>query len=173
PRGVQRAGEFGVPDAAGGVTGGRLERLLPALERLAGAALRVWRCDGTGVRPLAGAGAWRPGAWAPALDGPAAGRSVETPEGRAWLEPVRAADGVWLEVRPRRPARGRPAGAAAAAAAAATLAEIVGAVLDAERDAAQVAAELSDRYEEIDLLYSISEILGHTIRLDEAAGAHH
>jgi sigma-B regulation protein RsbU (phosphoserine phosphatase) len=32
-----------------------------------------------------------------------------------------------------------------------------------------VAAELSDRYEEIDLVYTISEILGHTIRLDEAA----
>src|SRR5207248_1358981 len=34
---------------------------------------------------------------------------------------------------------------------------------------AQVAAELSERYEEIDLIYTISEILGHTIRLDEAA----
>jgi sigma-B regulation protein RsbU (phosphoserine phosphatase) len=32
-----------------------------------------------------------------------------------------------------------------------------------------VAAELSGRYEEIDLIYTISEILGHTIRLDEAA----
>src|SRR5205085_1800435 len=31
------------------------------------------------------------------------------------------------------------------------------------------AAELSGRYEEIDLIYTISEILGHTIRLDEAA----
>src|SRR5207248_2368984 len=49
------------------------------------------------------------------------------------------------------------------------LAQIVGAVLSAERDAAQVAAELSERYEEIDLIYTISEILGHTIRLDEAA----
>src|SRR2546422_8978397 len=49
------------------------------------------------------------------------------------------------------------------------LAAIVGSVLAAERDAAQVAAELSERYEEIDLIYTISEILGHTIRLDEAA----
>src|SRR5256886_8982266 len=49
------------------------------------------------------------------------------------------------------------------------LAQIVAAVLSAERDAAQVASELSDRYEEIDLIYTISEILGHTIRLDEAA----
>jgi len=49
------------------------------------------------------------------------------------------------------------------------LAEIIGSVLSAERDAVQVAAELSERYEEIDLIYTISEILGHTIRLDEAA----
>src|SRR5439155_671464 len=48
-------------------------------------------------------------------------------------------------------------------------AAIVGSVLAAERDAAQVAAELSERYEEIDLIYTISEILGQTIRLDEAA----
>src|SRR2546422_3288031 len=38
------------------------------------------------------------------------------------------------------------------------LAAIVGSVLAAERDAAQVAAELSERYEEIDLIYTISEI---------------
>src|SRR2546430_14876107 len=48
------------------------------------------------------------------------------------------------------------------------LAQIVAAVLSAERDAAQVASELSDRYEEIDLIYTISEILGHTIRLDRS-----
>src|SRR2546430_8940376 len=35
------------------------------------------------------------------------------------------------------------------------LAQIVAAVLSAERDAAQVASELSDRYEEIDLIYTI------------------
>ncbi|MGH7568725.1 MAG: PP2C family protein-serine/threonine phosphatase, partial [Gemmatimonadales bacterium] len=51
----------------------------------------------------------------------------------------------------------------------AALAEIVGELLAGERETAQVAAELSERYEEIDLVYTISEILGHTIRLDEAA----
>src|SRR3989442_1472138 len=40
---------------------------------------------------------------------------------------------------------------------------------EAEEETTQVAAELSGRYEEIDLIYTISEILGHTIRLDEAA----
>jgi sigma-B regulation protein RsbU (phosphoserine phosphatase) len=49
------------------------------------------------------------------------------------------------------------------------VAQIVGAVLASEREAAQVAAELSDRYEEIDLIYTISDILGRTIRLEDAA----
>ena len=84
--------------------------------------------------------------------------SEATPQGSARLEPIPETEGVWLEI-----ANGAGPGVAQ------ELAEIVGAVLAAERDAAQVAAELSERYEEIDLIYTISEILGHTIRLDEAA----
>lgn len=42
-------------------------------------------------------------------------------------------------------------------------------LLGAERDTLRVAEELAARYEEIDLLYTISEILGRTIRLEEAA----
>jgi len=91
-------------------------------------------------------------------------RLRRSPDGSARLEPVPDTDGVWLEIG--------DAGSGtreAAAPSPAELAAIVGAVLAAERDAAQVAAELSERYEEIDLIYTISEILGHTIRLDEAA----
>src|SRR6266536_773793 len=69
-------------------------------------------------------------------------------------------EGVGLEGRGG--AGGKGAGHPAA------LADVVGSVLAAERDVTQVAAELSERYEEIDLIYTISEILGHTIRLDEA-----
>lgn len=147
-------------DAAGGLS--RLERLLPALERLAGGLVRVWRSDGRRLRPLAGsppAADWSPPPPAGGASHGAEGRTLETPEGSARFEPVREADGVWLEIR--------EAGAGRREAAA--LAEIVGAVLAAEREASQVAAELSERYEEIDLIYTISEILGHTIRLDEAA----
>jgi sigma-B regulation protein RsbU (phosphoserine phosphatase) len=134
---------------------------LPALERLAGARLRVWQKVGDTVRRL-GAGADR-ASWTPPLDGREDGHRIATPEGPAWLEPVREAVDVWLEVA--EPAPGQPTAAPSPQA----LAEIVGAVLGAERDATQVAAELSERYEEIDLIYTISEILGHTIRLDEAA----
>lgn len=131
----------------------RLTQILPSLERIAGGPLRVWRFDGRRVQPLAG----RPADWTPALDAGRGPGALTTPEGPAWFEPVPAANGLWLETGI---ATGRDPAA---------LAEIVGSVLDSEREIAQVAAELSERYEEIDLLYTISEILGHTIRLSDAA----
>ncbi len=165
-----RGGAGGGGGGAGGGGGGPLERLLPALARLAGARLRMWRFDGRAVHPLAGGAAGPAGAagWTPRLNGHDAGQRLETPEGPAWFEPVRDADGVWLEVGEEE-RETREGAAPPPRPIPAELAEIVGAVLAAERDAAQVAAELSERYEEIDLIYTISEILGHTIRLDEAA----
>ena len=145
-----------MPDAAGGLT--RLDGLLLALERLSGTSLRVWRHDGRGTRALAGPVS----AWTPPRNGGRAGRPLETPEGPAWLEPVPDAEGVWVEIRDPGPGAGDGAVRSA-------LAAIVGSVLASEHEAAQVAAELSDRYEEIDLMYSISEILGHTTRLEDAA----
>jgi len=127
-----------VPDAPGRLTGERLERLLPVLERLAGARVRLRRTN-----------------------------EAEPPDATARLEPIPEIEGWWLEIGDGR--LGKPPTPGASPALAQELAQIVAAVLSAERDAAQVAAELSDRYEEIDLIYTISEILGHTIRLDEAA----
>jgi sigma-B regulation protein RsbU (phosphoserine phosphatase) len=118
----------------------RLERLLPALASLAGTTLRVWREEGAVLKPIGGT-------------------ETDVPPPRERLEPIPEVAGMWLEVRNGASPRTAPA----------ALAEIVGSVLAAEHDAAQVAAELSGRYEEIDLIYTISEILGHTIRLDEAA----
>lgn len=46
---------------------------------------------------------------------------------------------------------------------------IAQALLSAERHAFQISEELADRLEEIDLLYAISDTLGRTLRLDEAA----
>jgi len=143
-----------VPDAESGLT--RLVQLLPSLERVAGGPLRVWRQAGGRVEMLAGP----PATWTPALRG-GAGRGLATPDGDAWFEPVPAAAGLWLETPPAAGGDGSRDPAA--------LAEIVGSVLDSEREIAQVAAELSGRYEEIDLLYTISEILGRTIRLGDAA----
>lgn len=146
--------------AAGGLT--KLERLVPVLEQLGGVRLRVWRVDGPAPRLVAGAAA----SWTPVLPRApeGAGRSIETPEGAAWFEPIRTPPGFWVEMRDGPEANGnvRPASGD-------QVLEVVACLAEAEREAAQVAAELSDRYEEIDLVYTISEILGHTIRLDEAA----
>jgi len=151
--------------------------MLPALERLSGAWLVVWRSDGQRFEAIAGApdDTWSP----PPLDrhetsAERVGRRLATPRGPAWFEPVADVPWVWLEIGEGRGGKRKKQGRGASAPSpppplAAVLAEIVGSVLAAERDAVQVAAELSDRYEEIDLIYTISEILGHTIRLDEAA----
>jgi sigma-B regulation protein RsbU (phosphoserine phosphatase) len=119
----------------------RLERLLPALAALSGTTLRVWRHDGRQLRLL--------------VDEP----NPPPPPAIDTLEPISEMEGTWLQV-----AGGKGNGGGAKA-----LADVIGAVLGAEKEAVLVAAELSERYEEIDLIYTISEILGHTIRLDEAA----
>ncbi|MGE5800987.1 MAG: PP2C family protein-serine/threonine phosphatase [Gemmatimonadota bacterium] len=134
----------------------RLERLLPVLAALSGTTLRLWRAKAPGGRllPVGGLGDGREEPdWTPTPNG---GGRLETPDGPAWFQPIPAVSETWLEVRGQERA-------------AAELAEVIGAVLGAEEETGQVAAELSGRYEEIDLIYTISEILGHTIRLDEAA----
>jgi sigma-B regulation protein RsbU (phosphoserine phosphatase) len=84
---------------------------------------------------------------------------VATPSGEVWLQPVAEVEGFWLEVGgdAERSVRG----------AALTL-PAISAILDAERNRGFLTEELSSRYEEIDLLYAISEILGQTVRLEEA-----
>ena len=83
----------------------------------------------------------------------------EPPAAEGKRYPVPGVTGLWLEID----------GKTISAERAAALAEVVGSLVEAEEETAQVATELSGRYEEIDLIYTISEILGHTIRLDEAA----
>lgn len=49
------------------------------------------------------------------------------------------------------------------------LVPVIGQVLQSQWEASHAADELMERYEEINLLYSISEILGRTVTLEEAA----
>lgn len=118
----------------------------------------MWRREGERVRCLTG----EQGAWWPSLDG-AQGRAVATPQGEAWLEPVPAHSGMWLQLGPDG---GDPGERATRARAGASL---LGQVLAHEREMSLVVAELTTRYEEINLLYTISDILGRTVKLDEAA----
>ena len=144
-----------MPDAPGGLS--RVADLVSALGRLRGSDFRVWWVQPGQTRLLAGP---PPAAgWLPALEDAAeqAGLRLDAPAGPVWVARVLGVEGVWLEMP------------AAAAPAAGDLTAIVGTLLAAERETAQVAVELSERYEEIDLIYTIGEILGHTIRLEEAA----
>jgi sigma-B regulation protein RsbU (phosphoserine phosphatase) len=117
--------------------------------------VRLWRFDGRGLRVAAGAD---PG-WTPPI--PRTGGLVPTPAGPVRLDPVPRVQGYWVETPAGEP--GMKDGAAE------LVAPIVAAMLDGERQRAFLADELASRYEEIDLLYAISEILGRTTRLDEAA----
>jgi sigma-B regulation protein RsbU (phosphoserine phosphatase) len=122
--------------------------------------VRLWRSEAGRQRSIALSG--EHGAWWPELEG-TEGHAIETRRGPAWLEPVPRFAGTWVQLGPdRTDRRTRPRRAKAAAA-------VVADALDSEREAGQVAVELAARYEEIDLLYTISEILGRTVDLAEAA----
>jgi sigma-B regulation protein RsbU (phosphoserine phosphatase) len=137
-----------------------VDALLAALQELTGGAVRLWRSEAGRVRAIALSG--EHGAWWPELEGDA-GHAIATRSGAAWLEPIPGASGTWVQLGPddsdaaTRPRRARSA------------AQILAEAYGAEREAGQVAAELAGRYEEIDLLYTISEALGRTVRLEEAA----
>ena len=136
---------------------GRLEAVLDALASLAHAPLRVWRREGG--RTVLGGG---PPGSAPALEA-AASRPGGHPAAESWLEPIKGSDGAWLQLGPGADdVASRPARARAAAA-------VVADALRGEREASLVATELATRYEEIDLLYTIADLLGRTLRVEEAA----
>ncbi len=122
---------------------------------MADGQVRLWRFDGRGLRISGGAD---PG-WTPPV--PHAPGLVPTPAGSVWLEPVPPLDGFWLELAGIPPER--------CATVARRLRPVLSALLAAERQTALVTEELTSRYEEIDLLYTISEILGSTLRVEEAA----
>ena len=122
--------------------------------------MRLWRSDGHNLRIAGGAD---PG-WTLVL--PVRAGLVPTPGGVAWLEPVTGAQGVWMEVGAMHAA---PDAEEDLRQAVPRILSIVSALLESERQRAHVAEELAGRYEEIELLYTISEILGRTVRLEEAA----
>lgn len=116
--------------------------------------LRLWEADGDVLHFRRGS----PADWTLPLPG-GEGEAM-TPAGPAWLVPVSGGRRVWLEVGGSGAEGGRRARAARS---------LIGQLLESEQRAVQLAEELASRYEEIDLLYAISEILGRTLRLEEAA----
>jgi len=126
------------------------------LAKLAQARLRLWRYDGRGLRLAFGDD---PG-WQPPV--PRVGGRIPVLEhGWIWLQAVPGANGFWLEVEPDGP---RPVETLAP-----RVAEVVGAFLASQHDLGRITEELADRYQEIDLLYTISELLGQKISFRETA----
>jgi len=126
------------------------------LAKLAQARLRLWRFDGRGLRLAFGDD---PG-WQPPVP-KAGGRIPVLEHGWIWLQAVPGANGFWLEVEPDG---SRPVETLAP-----KLAEVVGAFLASQHDLGRITEELADRYQEIDLLYTISELLGQKISFRETA----
>ncbi len=83
-----------------------------------------------------------------------------TPDGPRWLAPVPSAPELWLECEETG---GIPSERGLAALA------LLDHLAGTEREIVRLSQELASRYEEIDLLYTISEILGHTVKLEQAA----
>jgi len=132
----------------------RLQPILDALESVAGTRPRLWIERDGELRLGAGAD---PG-WTPPM--PPGPGLVVTPQGPRWLSPMPESDGLWIE--------GDVTGDAPAPGALALL-QLLEHFSRCEREAVRISQELATRYEEIDLLYTISEILGQTLRLEEAA----
>ncbi|HEX7120024.1 MAG TPA: GAF domain-containing SpoIIE family protein phosphatase [Longimicrobiales bacterium] len=122
-------------------------RVLESFQRMhPGAQVRVWRREGDRT----------------ACVYPGAGRCGGEPAASAVLRPLgESEDGAVLAIE--------VAGAGVDGPAAELLAESVAAVLRYESEARSAARELSERYEEINLLYSISEVLGTEVSFDAAA----
>ncbi|HEX5817779.1 MAG TPA: SpoIIE family protein phosphatase [Gemmatimonadales bacterium] len=92
---------------------------------------------------------------------PAADGFAETAGGRAlWLSP-RGVSSFWVELSGAHDERLERV--------AAQMMPVLASMLQGEWHRARLAEELAGRYEEIDLLYAITEILGRTVRLEEAA----
>ena len=115
---------------------------------------RLWLFNDTGVASVHGDNP----PWTPVE--PTSAGLVLTPEGARWFEPVPDETGLWIE---GDPAPGGPSATVRSSA------ELLGHLLRLEREMARLSQELASRYEEIDLLYTISEILGRTVRLAESA----
>jgi len=87
----------------------------------------------------------------PRKDGPA-----HTAEGGV-IRPLGTGGGLWLETPPGREGDAMHA--------------LFSLFLRADRESAHLSEELATRYEEIDLLYTINDVLGQTLRLEDAANS--
>lgn len=112
--------------------------------------MRLWRLDGVGWQLVAGPHAEAPRA--PRAAGQRAAAFIAVPEsGDLYLELVPTAEPITDDTSSR-------------------LLAVITSMLSAESAVTTLSGELAARYEEIDLLYSIGELLGHAHAVEEVAG---
>jgi len=132
----------------------RLDTVLQSLGGMFGCRLRLWRAGRGRLRPVLGTEDTDP----PAARLDELGLVQPNDPGRPLIR-VPGLDGYWCELID---GEGHDR-------AAEQLVPLVARLLDSERETLALAKQLASRYEEIELLYTISEILGQTARIDEAA----
>lgn len=126
-----------------------LDGILPSLGRLADATLRVWRLDGADWLVVAGTQAG------------AASPHDNAGQGRTALIALPDAAGLWLGVTPdagRDPERTLD-----------RVMPVVQQVMHLEGQLTRLTGELAARYEEIDLIYTIGELLGRSHDVEDVA----
>lgn len=136
-----------------------LASLLAAFKTASGCEATVWgQSEGKPVRIAATGRARMPKRFPAERDGAIA---VSTRGGPALLAAVPGPRPAWLQVGPSR-------GPVALDAQLRFLLPVVSQVTQAALEVEHAAGELAERYEEINLLYTISEILGRTVDLSDA-----
>lgn len=140
-----------------------LDAVLSAFRRATGCPASVW-AQASNAEPLHIEGGDPGESSAPTRDQrPAEGaQELETPRGLQVVARVPGARPAWLSVGPS-------ADHAAARLGATLLLPVAAQVLRAQLEVSHAAQDLAERYEEINLLYSIGEILGRTVSLEDAA----
>lgn len=133
----------------------RLGAILESLGTLVGCRVRLWRLGRGRLRPVAGCDGVLP----PPVDAVPDGPVTPSDPGR-WVAPVSETDGYWFEIVDPT---GDPEHAGS------ILGPLLADLVSAEGDTLHLAKKLTAQVEEIELLYTISEILGRTIELREAA----
>ena len=126
--------------------------MVTALESVVGRSIHVWQVTAdSGLREVVPRGGvpeprveYRDGVLLPLDDGRVVG-------------PIERMPGYWYEVEKK-----------GAASTAHDYGQLIGSLLSSEIDAIEMAGELADRYEEIDLLYTIAETIGRTVSLSDA-----
>ena len=141
---------------------GELARVLGAFRRVTHCEAAVWSTEGDSVRRQAGGVGQAGRDWLPPrMSGPPL--TVDTPGGPAIVAVVPGPQRVWLTVGPCKEST------ASLADFLDLLLPIVSLQLQASLEVEHAANELAERYEEINLLYTITEILGRSVALEEVA----